>query len=214
MINFNIIDMSNYERKEHYIHYATKDHCTYSSTATIDVQDLVQLVKRNGLRFYPVFIYLVTSTVNKIKELKMGVNEDNQLGSYDEVSASYPIFHDDDKTFSCAYTKFENNFQKFYKDIIADMQQYKDVKGFKVVEAPSNSFPVSCTPWLHYTAMNINVPYCDNFYAPIITWGKYKVIDDKLSIPVTLQVNHAVCDGYHVGIFFKQLQETVDSFVI
>ncbi len=213
-MKFNIIDMDTYARKEHYYHYAHKDHCTYSSTATVDISNLVKQIKDNKLRFYPVFIYIVTNIVNRINEFKMGVNKNNELGYYDEVSPSYIIFHDDDKTFSCAYTQFQTDFKKFYNDITTDMEKYKDVKGFRVIDAPVNSFPLSCTPWLNYTAMNINVPYCDNFYAPIITWGKYKDTNGELLLPVTIQVNHAVCDGYHVGQFFIQLQKFVDEFII
>ena len=205
-MSFQKIEMNEYPRRQHYEHYAKSDHCTYSVTASIDVTTLVGNLKEQSLKFYPTFIYIVTTAVNAVKEFKMAVNANGELGVYDEVSASYIIFHEDDKTFSCAYTKYDADFSAFYKAVTADMEQYKDIKGFVAIESPSNSFPVSCTPWLNYTALNLNMPYVANFYAPIITWGKFQHEQERLLMPLTIQANHAVADGYHTAMLIQEVQ--------
>ncbi|MBR6751570.1 MAG: type A chloramphenicol O-acetyltransferase, partial [Clostridia bacterium] len=30
--------------------------------------------------------------------------------------------------------------------------------------------------------------------------------------PLAIQVHHAVCDGYHVGLFVEKLQKHIDHF--
>lgn len=210
-MKFTTIDMSNYSRREHYLHYR-RTPCTYSLTASLNVTALLQTVKVGKLKLNPTLIYLITRAVNQIRELKMGLDENGALGFYDQISASYLIFHNDDKTFSEAYTPFNDNFVTFYNTITNDMEQYKDVKGYKVIEAPQNSFPISAMPWLTQTAMNLNMPAGADYFAPIITMGKYESSNGELKLPVSLQVNHAVCDGYHASLFFKQLQELIDSF--
>ena len=36
--------------------------------------------------------------------------------------------------------------------------------------------------------------------------------DGKRFLPLAIQVHHAVCDGYHVGMFVERLQGYVDNF--
>jgi chloramphenicol O-acetyltransferase type A len=52
--------------------------------------------------------------------------------------------------------------------------------------------------------MNINVP--NQGFAPIFTLGKFEKDNDKILLPIAIQVHHAVCDGYHVGKFAEGLQ--------
>ena len=51
---------------------------TYSITANIDISSLLEAVKGNGLKFYPVIIYCITTIVNRHDVFKMGY-ADNQI---------------------------------------------------------------------------------------------------------------------------------------
>ena len=45
---------------------------------------------------------------------------------------------------------------------------------------------------------------------PIITFGKYFEQTGRVLLPVALQLHHAVCDGYHAGLFVSELQRFAD----
>ena len=47
---------------------------------------------------------------------------------------------------------------------------------------------------------------------PVFTIGKYFAQEDKIMLPLALQVHHAVCDGYHVGMFLEKLQTKLNEF--
>ena len=47
---------------------------------------------------------------------------------------------------------------------------------------------------------------------PIFTMGKYFERDGRRMLPLSIQVHHAVCDGYHVGVFVDKLQDKINSF--
>lgn len=42
--------------------------------------------------------------------------------------------------------------------------------------------------------------------------GKYFERDKKRFLPLAIQVHHAVCDGYHIGLFASKLQEYIYCF--
>lgn len=204
-MGFNRIDFGKYSRAEHYNHYTNGNPSTFSITADIDVSILLSKCRVEGKKFHPAMIFIVTRAVNEQEEMKMGVDADGNLGYYEYSSPAHLIFHDDDKTFSRCVTEFNGDIKAFYNNLLIDLQKYKDVKGFSVNSFSGEIFHISALPWLKYNAINLNIPYAPNFYAPIITWGKY---DGKtLLMPFTAQVNHAVADGYHVSKLINRIQE-------
>lgn len=44
----------------------------------------------------------------------------------------------------------------------------------------------------------------------MITFGKYEKIDGCFVLPLTIQISHAIADGYHVALFFEKLQEELN----
>ena len=48
--------------------------------------------------------------------------------------------------------------------------------------------------------------------APVVTWGKYEDEGDKTLMPLTMNIHHAVADGFHLSRFFNEVQELIDSF--
>lgn len=60
----------------------------------------------------------------------------------------------------------------------------------------------SCLPWIPFTGFSCSRKDAD-FCIPTILWGK--IVNYKVSVSV--QVNHRVIDGYHLGELYKKLQE-------
>lgn len=213
---FNIIDLNNYERREHYQHYMLNVPCTYSITAQLNITNFKKTFKERNLKFYASVIYLISKSVNKYKEFKMSLNENKELGYYDIVYPSYTIFHNDTKTFSSIYTEYNDNFYSFYQNYISDIEKYASSKSFLPKPCPiKNIFNISVIPLSSFTSFNLNLQNGFDYLAPIFTIGKY-YSDDKNNIimPLALQIHHSVCDGYHIGILFEDLQEELDNFLL
>ncbi|PAE58570.1 type A chloramphenicol O-acetyltransferase, partial [Bacillus licheniformis] len=71
-------------------------------------------------------------------------------------------------------------------------------------DIPPNTFSVSSIPWVSFTNFNLNLDNSEHLL-PIITNGKYFSEGRETFLPVSLQVHHAVCDGYHAGAFMNEL---------
>ena len=77
---------------------------------------------------------------------------------------------------------------------------------------PENSFNISMLPWTEFRSVNINVYDEGKFLLPIFTMGKFFERDEGRFLPLAIQVHHAVCDGYHVGMFVEKLQKKIYEF--
>lgn len=74
-----------------------------------------------------------------------------------------------------------------------------------------NTFPISSIPWVSFTGFNLNVYNEGTYLLPIFTMGKYFQHDEKILLPLSGQFHHAVCDGYHAGVLYNELQLRADT---
>lgn len=77
-----------------------------------------------------------------------------------------------------------------------------------------NYFNVSCIPWTSFTGFNLNLQQGYDYLLPIFTIGKYFSDDNKIMLPLAIQVHHAVCDGFHLSRFVNELQYYLNTFAL
>ena len=93
------------------------------------------------------------------------------------------------------------------------MQQYSTSTRYEPkAGTPANSFNISMVPWVAFTGLNINVFDEGKFLLPIFTMGKFFEQNGRRLLPLAIQAHHAVCDGYHIGVFVEKLQRYIDQF--
>lgn len=68
---FHLIDMNTWERRDHYDYYRTIVRSSYTLNTNIKITGLLNAVKSRGLRFYPVFLYVISTAVNRQKEMRI-----------------------------------------------------------------------------------------------------------------------------------------------
>ena len=88
------------------------------------------------------------------------------------------------------------------------MKQYEDIKGIKAKPDRPDAFtPVSCVPWVSFTAVGHDTPGPRQMYFPIIVYGRYHKVHDRWMLPFSIMVNHAAADGYHTSMLIHDIQE-------
>ena len=201
-----LIDLENWERREYYEHFIKNVVCSYSVTVNIDITNL------KGHSLYPAMIWLLTKTVNDMPEFRTCLTEEGP-GIYDSMHPMYTVFNKEKKNFSGIWSYFSEDYREFLENYQADVQKYSTSTRYAPKEGtPANSFNISMVPWLEFTAMNFNVYDEGKFLLPIFTMGKFFERDGKRYLPLAIQVHHAVCDGYHIGLFVEKLNEYIDRF--
>ena len=203
---FRLIDLETWERREFYEHFINEVVCTYSVTVNLDITRL------NGAKLYPAMIWLLTKTVNEMPEFRTSLTKEG-LGIYDSMHPMYTVFNKENKNFSGIWSYFSEDYSAFLENYESDVREYSKSTRYAPKEGtPENSFNISMVPWLEFTAVNINVFDDGKFLLPIFTMGKYVEREGKRLLPLAIQAHHAVCDGYHVGLFVETLQRNIDSF--
>lgn len=206
------VDLKEWDRGRLFKCYMDNMRIVMSLTVDIDVTGLLKFVKSNHLKFYPSMIWAVSKVVNAHDEFKYGWDSNGDLIIWDTISPSYADFHKEDQNFTKLVTAFSEDLFIFHARFLADQKTYKDYRAF-VENQPPNFFDVSCLPWVNYRHFDLHVFDEGKFLAPVITWGKYEWNHGKYRMPLTMNIHHAVADGFHLSRFFVEVQELIDSLV-
>lgn len=212
-MEFKLIDISKWDRREYFEHYLNQVPCTYSMTLNLDLTVLLQEIKRRDVKLYPTMIYLLSTIVNRHEEFRTAIDTNNNIGVFNLLHPSYTIFQKDEETFTNIWTEYTASFPDFYKQYLLDVENFSKVKSFIAKpNSPSNIFTISSIPWIQFTSFNLNLPTSTRYLLPIFTTGKYFEQNGKIWLPIAIQVHHAVCDGFHTARFINELQETMNTF--
>lgn len=207
-MNFKKIDINNWNRKEYFEHYFSNVPCTYSMSIKLDITNII----KSNMRLYSSIIYCISTVVNQHDEFRANLNTQGEVVIYDELYPCYTIFHKDDETFSNIWTKFYANYDEFLNEYEKDQNMYKNNNGMNTKpDTPENTFPISMIPWTSFEGSNLNLKNGYTYLLPIFTMGKYYHENDKIILPLSVQVHHAVCDGFHTCRFLNELQEKINN---
>ncbi len=206
---FNVVDMKNYNRKEHFMHYQAIN-CRYSTTIQVNIDKLYHICKDEKIKFYPAFLWLVTKAINKFEFMKMDFNENKELGFYDEMNVAYSFKPKDREEFGVIWTEFCDDFKEFYQNYLSDTQNCNHGMNLKE-NRPKNCYDFSNLLWLNFTSFDLKFKDEIDYLMPIITTGKISEAQDGKIIPFNISVHHSVCDGYHLNLFFEYLDKILEK---
>nr|WP_162990839.1 CatA-like O-acetyltransferase [Maliibacterium massiliense] len=210
---YTTMDVKDFDRIE-YFQYFMRTGTTIELTVKIDVTAAVGKCKNESIHFQSYILFKLYEVVNTIKNFRYDI-VNGKLVEWKSVVPTFSSFNNSTKLFSTLYADMADNYAEFdirYKEAIA-----KYANAHAIVpqgNLPQNVFNVSCIPWLHFEHFSSNASIQEHQIVKMITLGKYKESGGRLICPFTLQVSHAIADGYHASLFFEKLQAALDAACI
>jgi chloramphenicol O-acetyltransferase len=67
-------------------------------------------------------------------------------------------------------------------------------------------------PWVSYDSFSVECPDGYLYFPPIVNWGKYYLENNRIMMPVTCGLNHAIADGYLMSNIFVTLAKEIETF--
>lgn len=200
------ININEWKREEQYLFFKDFQNPYLSITSTIEISNIIKYSKENNISFYGLLMYFCLKTINEIDEFRY-VIEENNVYKYDKINASFSVI-DAENNLNFTKTVEYNEFNKFMQDFYeAKYEAENHIKNVK--DRNNNKCYFTCMPWIRITSFANPVFNIDSITR--ICWGKYFSENNKYSIDLSIQVNHAMLDGYHVGLFYNKLQENINN---
>ncbi len=209
---FKIIQKEKWSRKEHFDFFSNDDGSPlYEITTHLDVSDFYDYIKKNQLSFYYSLIWATTEVINEIENFRYKIRGEDVI-LHSRLIPSFTDIKKDSELFQIAVVDIYGSIFAFNdeaKKITKEQQSYFSTALSNYDDDALIQF--SCVPWISYTSLNMERSKDNNDSITKITWGKYERIAEKLLLPFTVQANHKLIDGYHLGQFFIKLQNFIDN---
>lgn len=212
---FKPIDTNSWKRKPYFDHYFNQIRCTYSITANIDITNVLSFKDRNKVKLYSLLIYVISKAVNKYEEFRTAINDRGEIGVWETLSPCYTVFHKDSESFSNIWTEWNDDLNLFLSNFEQDSKRFGQIDSIDAKpNTPANVFPISSLPWTTFTGFNLNIFADGTYLLPIFTYGKYFKDGNRYLIPLSIQVHHAVCDGFHVSRLINEIQQECSNMAL
>lgn len=212
MCNFQSIDIQTWPMAQAFHYYTQMAPTSYTVNVNMDVSFLRKELKTKGIKFFPAYLYLVTRAITRQQELRVAV-KDGILGYWDCLTPAYPQFHEDNKTTSLLWTEYNDNFPEFYNQYLTDTKLHGESHGILSSKGvpPANAYIISCIPWFTFNSFSLHNHGIKDYYVPSFEAGGFtETSSGKIVMPLSVTVHHATTDGYHLKVFFEELQRTMN----
>jgi chloramphenicol O-acetyltransferase type A len=204
------IDIDNWDRKDLFNIYSGNDFPYIILGANIDVTNLHRYAKENNLSFYFAMVFAANQIANRITNYRYRFTDGKPfLVDYNRAVLTHLQSGSD--AFVLIETERTDDIKEFCRRTAEKAQEPVESRGFGGLPGKSDTIIYSVIPWVNFTVLIRTIAKDGVDCAPKISWGKYVESGTQLSMPLSLQVHHGLMDGYHVGLYFNQLQEYLDN---
>ncbi len=204
------VDLESWNRKAAYEFFKDYEDPFFNITAPLDPTRLHRFCKSNDLSFALACLFCSLSAANEIREFRIRLKED-ELVEYDEIHATQTVLHDDE-TFSFCYFERRRSVFDFCGDGRRAVEQYKRLKTFDVEANRVDLIYYSVIPWVSFTSFKHATRFDNRQSVPRMVFGKMTTEESgRRNLPHSVEVHHALVDGFHVGRYFALLQEKMDD---
>lgn len=178
-------------------------------TVEVDITDFIQKVKKEKLPFFLSFLYCAGRAANMVAELRQRIDGGVPV-EFASCDTSHTVMKADG-TYGYCRLNCMQSFEEYISQAVAKQEKAKEEADLEDGEDGLSLLFVSTLPWLHYTSLQQPTPIPADSN-PRITWGQYAINGEKVTMPVTLLVNHALADGSHMAQFFEELSRQMEGF--
>ena len=204
-----IIDMEHYPRKSHFAFFNAMAYPYVGLTANVDVTKLVDFAKQRDSSTFLACLWAAASAANAVPELRQRI-VNGQIVEFDHCDTAHTVALPD-RTFVNCRTDCRMTLEEFLVEGKRKQEQMKHSHGF--VTTAEDETPLifaSCMPWVAFTQVIQPTPIPADSNIRMV-FGKYIRQDGKILMPLSIQGNHALIDGWHIGEFFRIFQKLNDE---
>lgn len=203
------VDIENWNRKELFNHFRQLADPTFGLVVDVDATKTYTSSKINNESFFVRYLHACMVAINSVENLKYRI-EGDKIAIYDVINASATIARKD-HTFGFSYVLFSEDFKVFNQNFQDEKQRVLTSSSLFPPQYSLGSIHCSAIPWVSFSAHKEPFSGNKDDSVPQIAFGKLKDENGKKMLPVAINVNHALVDGYHVGQFFEKFQQELDK---
>lgn len=204
------VDMEHWPRKEHFSFFHSMDFPQYNVCSNIDITHFLEFVRKNEFPFYYSMIFAVQTVANQCENFRYRIRNGRVI-LHDKTHPSFTELAKGDDLFKIVTVDLEDDLLAFIKAAREASLHKTDYFPDAAAAQRDDLTYITCLPWISFTHISHTIRLNADDAAPRIAWGKYYEENGRTLLPFSVQVNHALVDGIHVGQYLTRLQAYLDA---
>ena len=205
----NYLNLESWPRLATYKFFRHFDKPYFNVCVQLDVTRLVTFCKQEDVRVFLAYHYLTLRAVNEIEEFHYRLREDRVL-IHDIVHGGSTLLLPND-TFAYVYFDYIENFSLFAEATSHAMELVKTgVASLDPRDDYDSLVHYTTLPWISFTSFSHARNWRRDDSVPKIAFGKFSSEHERVRLPMSVEVHHALADGLHVGRFINRLERMLE----
>ena len=177
-----VINLDNWNRKEHFKFFSALDDPFWGITTTVDFTSIYQQSKNMEVSFFLYSVHFLLKCINIGRE---------------------------DGTFGFGFFEYDTDLSLFIENAEKEIHRVKNSTGlsFSKDTARADVIRYSALPWFAFSEMKHAGSIQTGDSIPKISTGKLIQEKKKLLLPISISVHHGLVDGRNVAEFIQNLKD-------
>lgn len=202
-------DTKGWEREEHFHYFRSFTQPFFNVHTEIDITKLYHYAKWERLSISLAFLHATTESIRAVENFLLRL-EGDEVVRYEAVDISTTVLKDN-KTISFVHLPYHKDLHTFCREgsmIIAEVKTsdklFHGYNGPDLVHA-------STLPWFEYHGMVHAHQDASRDAIPKLAFGRLEWKNWQAILPVSVQVHHALADGYHIHQFLEMMKANIND---
>jgi chloramphenicol O-acetyltransferase type A len=172
----------------------------------LDVTQLKRVVSASGVGSLSLaYHFIAISLANEIAPFRYRL-EGERVRVHDVVHGSTTVLREDE-SFGFATLEHQTDFAAFVEQGGAALLQAGQIGApFEPTAYETATIHLTTLPWMHFTGYSNARQWGPYDSIPKIAFGRMDAEGDRLWMPLSVEVHHALMDGLHVGRFIEAFE--------
>jgi chloramphenicol O-acetyltransferase type A len=202
------LDITTWARRDLFEFFRGYEKPFFNICARLDVTRLLA-----HLRAHPdvsvslTYHYFALRIANEIESFRYRLRDDRVL--VHEVIHGGTTVLLPNESFAFAYFNYEEDFSKFIGVAQHAVSILRSGQGSFKPEAGDDRIHFTTLPWVSFTSFAHARKFDAKDSVPKIAFGKFTKENERILLPISVEVHHALMDGLHVGRYLTRLEEAL-----
>ena len=203
------IDLAVWPRAELFRFFSAVSQPFYSVTFRVDVTNLHAYARAHGVSFYYALGYLVTDAVNAVENFRYTIRS-GEVWLLDERVPSFTDLKPGSELFQIVTVEAGEDAADFCRRAQAQAAAQTEF----ITSGPWDGDQLvyfTCLPWFPLTALKNEKDVNPSDSVPRAAWGRWEEEGSRTRLLLSLELNHRLLDGVHVGRFYEALNRWMEG---
>ena len=202
-------EVKGWEREEHFHFFKSLAQPFFNVHTEIDITNLYHYAKTEKLSVFLAYLHAATEGIRATENFLLRL-EDDEVVKYDAVDISTTVLKDN-KTVSFVHLPHHNDIHTFCQqasEIVAEVK--KSNRLFYGYNGP-DLVHATTLPWFKFRGMEHAHSDDPNESIPKLAFGRLEFKEDRIILPISVRVHHALVDGYHIHLFLENMKASISA---